>query len=432
MLAPYPILKQFAVFSMTGLLSSFLTVFCIFPYLKVPGEEKRTVVLSEKNFSLPRTARAVLSAGLAVIIIIFLAVNFRAVKIENNISSLYTMSSSLMKSEKLAAEILDYGSSPWYFIVCGSSPEEALENEERLLLRLEEEVMRGNLESFLGTADFVPSIKTQKKTFEAMKALLPLVPAQFEYLGFPPEYTQFFYSEFAAAEKYCYPKDAPSIFGISNLWIGEYDRNSYSCVLPVKAKNEEIFRSIAEEFDFVFFINKVKDISGDLDTLTKTMLLFFLAAYIVISVIICFVYRWKDSVKICAVPLLMVLTALTALAHNKIPLGFFSIAALVLVFGLGLDYIFYMTGRKNEEKKNLTLLAVILSFLTTLLSFGALAFSSFVQVHVFGITVCSGPGAAFIFAILLQESEDAPSKDSSPSKDGAPFKNGGENHRISG
>jgi len=94
--------------------------------------------------------------------------------------------------------------------------------------------------------------------------------------------------------------------------------------------------------------------------------------------------------------------ALTILAINTIPIGFFSVAALVLIFGLSLDYIFFMTGKKSKQEKKLTLLAVTLSFFTTLLSFGALSFSSFMPVHLFGLTVCAGLGAAFISALILQ------------------------------
>jgi predicted exporter len=417
LLAPFPILKQFAVFSMAGLLSSFLTCFCFYPRLKIPEENKRQFQFFEekiffqlKNLSLPRAVRPALVAALALAALILLAFNFQAVKIENNLSSFYTMSASLLESEKRAAKVLDYGSPGWYFIVAGSSPEETLENEEELTARLEAEVLRGTLGSFLGTSVFVPSIKKQKRTYNAMKALLPLVPSQFEYLGFPPRYAQAFENEFAAAQ-YCLPadahrvSDAPSRAGISKLWIGEQGENCYSCVLPLKPKDEAVFRAIADEFDSVYFVNKAKDIGRDLDILTRTMLLFFLAAYLVISVVVCLVYPRWDSLKICAFPPLLVLFTLALLAVNKIPLGFFSIAALVLVFGLGLDYIFYMTGKKHGEEKPLTSLAVVLSFLTTLLSFGALVLSSFTPTHIFGLTVSAGLGAAFIFAMLLQTRE---------------------------
>jgi len=408
--APFPILKQFAVFSMAGLLSSFLTCFCIYPRLKMPKETKRRFVLFEskvflrlKKLSLSRITRPALAAALALVVLTLFIFNFSAIKIENNLSSLYTMSAPLLESEKRAARVLDYGSSGWYFIVAGSSPEETLENEEKLTARLDEEISKGNLGSFLGTAVFVPSLQKQKETYNAMKALLPLAPAQFEYLGFPSSYAQSFENEFAAAQ-YCLPEDAEalSITDISKLWIGEKNGKFYSCVLPLKPKDEAVFRTIAAECDSVYFVNKAKDIGRDLDTLTRTMLLFFLAAYIVISIAVCVVYPWRDSLKICALPLLLVLAALSALAANKIPLGFFSVAALVLVFGLGLDYIFYMTGTKQGKDKSLTSLAVVLSFLTTLLSFGALVCSSFTPTHIFGLTVSAGLSAAFMFAMLLQ------------------------------
>jgi predicted exporter len=408
--APFPILKQFALFSMAGLLSSFLTCFCVYPRLRIPEESKRQFQLFESKIflrlnklSLSRTVRYALAVALLVTTLGSLAFNFSSIKIENNLSSLYTMSASLLESEKQAARVLDYGSSGWYFIVAGSSPEETLENEENLVMLLEEEISNGNLGSLLGTSMFVPSIKKQKETYNAMKALLPLVPAQFENLGFPQSYAQNFENEFASAQ-YCLPTDArvPSIAGISKLWIGDSGGKYYSRVLPLKPTDEAIFRAIAEEFGPVYFVNKAKDIGRDLDTLTRTMLLFFLAAYIVISIVVCAVYPRRDSVKICAIPFLLVLSALAILALNKIPLGFFSVAALVLVFGLGLDYIFYMIGKRHGEEKPLTSLAVVLSFLTTLLSFGALVLSNFTPTHIFGLTVSAGLGAAFIFAMLLQ------------------------------
>ena len=406
-LAPFPILKQFAVFSIAGLLSSFLTSFCIYPRLKIPAQEKRQfqlftggIFLRIKNLSLPRRAGAVVFAGFVLVVLVLLFFNFSAVKIENDLSSLYTMSAPLLESEKRTAQVLDYGSPGWYFIVSGADAEETLQHEENLAMRLEEEKERGNLASFLAVSFFSPSIKSQQRTYNAMKALLPLAETQFEYLGFPPRYAQVFEEEFSAG-RYCLPENVPSFAGISNLWIGERSGGYYSCVMPLKPTDEKVFRAIAEEFDYVHFVNKQKDIGRDLDTLTRTMLFFFLAAYVVISVIIFFVYPRRDSLKICSVPLFQVSAALAVLAVNRIPVGFFSASALVLVFGLGLDYIFYMMNKKSGMK-NLSLLGVVLSFLTTLLSFGALALSSFTPVHIFGLTVSAGLGAAFISAVFLQ------------------------------
>jgi len=401
--APFPILKQFAVFSMMGLLSSFLTSFCLYPLLKITDKRERKIYFFSKikKISLTPAMRIIVLSVFTAFCLVFLFFKFPFIKIKNDITSLYTMSPALLESEKRAALVLDRGSAPWYFIVSGAGVEETLENEEKLALRLEEEVSRGNLGSFLGTTLFVPSIKRQSETYEAMSALLPLATTQYEYLGFPPEYGAAFNAEYAAGQKYCGVDSSPVAENISNLWIGNIDGIYYSCVLPLRPIDEAVFRAIAEELGFVHFINKVGDISRDLDTLTKTMVVFFFAACLVIAVLVFFVYPWRDSLKICSIPVFIILAALTVLTINKVNPAFFPVAAFIPVFGLGLDYIFYMTGKKPAETGRLTFVAVILSFLTTLLSFGALAASSFVPVHEFGLTVSAGLMAAFISAMLL-------------------------------
>ncbi|MDR1574915.1 MAG: hypothetical protein LBS37_02815, partial [Treponema sp.] len=87
-----------------------------------------------------------------------------------------------------------------------------------------------------------------------------------------------------------------------------------------------------------------------------------------------------------------------------IALSFFPSVGLVLVFGLGLDYMFYIT--ENEKSRgigggDLVIQAVHLSFATTALSFGALALSGFTPVHIFGLTVFAGLSAAYVSAMLL-------------------------------
>ncbi|MDR1505815.1 MAG: MMPL family transporter [Treponema sp.] len=414
---PFPVLKQFAVFSITGLLSSLLTSLLLFPLLPLPPKEKRRLPRRvEKIFSpSPRgTARAarLFRAGIiAVISVCALAFLFSLrsnLKIENNLSSLYSMSPFLLESEKRSAEVLNHGSPGWYFIVSGSSPGETLEREELLTRRLEREISRGTLGAFLGSSVFVPSPGRQEKTYRLMEALLPLADSQIAALGFPREYADAFRGEYALAKgRYILPDNPLAADFVSNLWIGENGGGFYSCVLPLHPSDEKSFLSIAEEFDFVYFINKSKDIKTELDSLTKTMLILFLVSYVLAAVLVRLVYP-REAVKICALPVFSVLTACAALTAAGEKPGFFPAAAGILVFGLGLDYIFYLT--KNSGGKQLppasggeayTRLAVTLSFLTTLLSFGALGLSGFAPAHVFGITVSSGLCAAYVFAVLL-------------------------------
>jgi len=400
---PFPIFKQFSVFTMVGLISSFLTAYCIYPLIKLPDERKRQLkFLDRKSISIPPVFRIILASGLAAIFIIILFFNPHGLKIKTDLGSLYTMSPFLEESERRAAMVLDHGSSPWYFIVSGSSAEETLKNEEWLILQLEEEVARGNLNSFMGTSMFVPSLEQQKRTYNAMGALLPLAGLQYENLGFPPEYEEMFYSEFAAGEIYYSPEDVKFWAEVSNLWIGEINGYYYSCVFPFHAKDLSIFKSITEKYDFVYLINKEEDINHDLDILTRIIVLLFFIAYIIISIIIFIVYPLKKSIIICITPILGILAALAVLAVKNISLGFLPIAALILVFGLGTDFNIFLSGSKNENNKKLVRFAVFLSFVTSGVSFGILTFSSFAPVNILGFTVAVGLAAAFIFTMLLQ------------------------------
>ena len=405
---PFPIFKQFSVFTMVGLISSFLTAYCIYPLIKLPDESKRHLLSKLKfperiKFSIPPVLRISIASVLAGVFIIILCFNPHGLKIRTDLGSLYTMSPFLEESEKRAAMVLDHGSSPWYFIVSGSSAEETLKNEERLILLLEEEITKGNLSSFIGTSMFVPSIENQKNTYKAMSALLPHARLQYFNLGLAPEYyEEIFYAEFAAGEIYYTPKDVRFWADVSNLWIGEVNGYYYSCVFPFHAKDLEVFRSIADKHDFVYLINKEEDINSDLDYLTSIIVMLFFAAYIIISIVIFKVYPLKKSIVICITPALGILAALAVLAVKNIPLGFLPISALILVFGLGTDFNIFMSGSKTGTEKKLVRFAVLLSFITSGLSFGILTFSSFTPVNILGLTVATGLAAAFVFTMLLQ------------------------------
>ncbi|MBR0125431.1 MAG: hypothetical protein IJM03_08800, partial [Treponema sp.] len=54
----------------------------------------------------------------------------------------------------------------------------------------------------------------------------------------------------------------------------------------------------------------------------------------------------------------------------------------------------------QREECGLEPLAVLLSFVTTAISFGALAFSSFVPVHIIGLSVFAGLSAAVAVTFL--------------------------------
>ena len=80
------------------------------------------------------------------------------------------------------------------------------------------------------------------------------------------------------------------------------------------------------------------------------------------------------------------------------PIDFFALIGIVLVFGLGLDYIIYIM--QDRVDRRVESFAVLLSFLTTALSFCSLAFSSFIPVHIIGLAIFAGLTVAFVATLF--------------------------------
>ena len=84
-------------------------------------------------------------------------------------------------------------------------------------------------------------------------------------------------------------------------------------------------------------------------------------------------------------------------------LNVFHVMALFLVLGLGMDYIIF--AREMADKPDTTQQAILLSAVTSLLSFGLLAFSDMPVVQAFGSIILIGNTINFIAAISLFNGE---------------------------
>ena len=110
---------------------------------------------------------------------------------------------------------------------------------------------------------------------------------------------------------------------------------------------------------------------------------------------------------------MIILVVVASFAAFKINMEFFSVTGLILVFGLGLDYIIYMMENEKRtvaepvETNGAVLepFATLVSFLTTIISFGALALSSFKPVHLIGLSIFIGLATAYISSFFYGRQE---------------------------
>ncbi|MBR1537736.1 MAG: MMPL family transporter [Treponema sp.] len=429
--APFTILRQMGIFSSTGILSSFFTVVALFPLFPLPKEKNRKMThamrrllskILKKPSGLPKGKKAPLPARIRkyspLIFLLILAsiicVHIKNLRIENDMNKLYTMEGRVKEDTELCTQITGYHPVGW-FIVSGKTEEELLQNEEEICSKLDKIQDRG----YLATSKFIPSQKKQSESSDAAKNLLDYADEQFAILGFDEETAGNFKKNFnSALSKRLLPgENLPSSLNSIKkmLWLGEIDGKYYSIVLPVKITDEEAYIKIANENGNAYYENKMKDLGLGLDSLTRLVIILFCIAYVIILIVLKRFYTWKQTLKIASLPISCVFLILAVFVLIGQQIEFFSLTGIVLVFGLGLDYIIYMLENFKKQAKKQSLpdessneadfshlepFAITISFITTAISFGALAFSTFVPVHTIGLTITLGLIAAFISTML--------------------------------
>lgn len=411
--APFNLLKQMGVFSFVGILSSFLSVICMYPLFPLPAPEKRTIPLL-KYYTVPKASakRSIFAtAALLLVTLSIITIYHTDVRIKNDMTHLYTMQGRLKDDTIRVSHVTKYNPRSW-FIVQGATEESVLTTEEALCAQL----AALNESAYLATSRFIPSLQTQEKSLLASRALEPLAQEQLELLGFEEESVHTFNAGLLAAGKNPLTietalQEAPeSIFSlIDMLWLGNIEGAYYSVVLLTNIQADAPYERIAQNLPGVYYENKMQDLNKGLDRLTANIFMLFALAYVVILIVLMFFYRWSHVLKIASIPLLSVLVIISVFMLTKNSIEFFSLTGIILVFGLGLDYIIYMienskrltanpAARAGEAKREP--FAILLSFVTTSISFGALALSSFVPVHIMGLTIFLGLVTAFVCTLF--------------------------------
>ncbi|MDO7020093.1 hypothetical protein Q5M86_04835, partial [Brachyspira innocens] len=147
----------------------------------------------------------------------------------------------------------------------------------------------------------------------------------------------------------------------------------------------------------VFNLNE--EINDALDSTAKTAVKMALIAYILIFIAMAVFFNKKQAIAIILVQLMSVLINLSIHSIFGININIFSIFALILSIGISIDYAIFFSN--SAADKEITFLAVFLSMMTTVLSFGTLAFSSFIPVKSFGLFLFIGVLSSFIISPIL-------------------------------
>lgn len=143
----------------------------------------------------------------------------------------------------------------------------------------------------------------------------------------------------------------------------------------------------------VRYIDKPAEISRLFSRQRQRLALLLLAGYGLAAAVLWRRYR-ADSWRVLAPT--VVATLLVLAVHGLVgePVQMITFVSLLLLLGMGVDYGIFLTERPGDGRM---FVAICLSAVTTLLSFGLLAFSATPALHSFGLATLLG--IAFVWLI---------------------------------
>lgn len=392
-LAPFPGLRQMAVFSVVGLVAAFLTVLCWFPVLD-QGALPTTPFAARVATSLvrwPRWRPRGVGLGLAVVLGALTLGGLGQLQRRDDVRQLQSSPAALMVEQTEMGRLLGLPSPAQFYLVEGADADEIAMREEALRVRLDRLVAGGTLPGYRALSDWRPSAERQRAnsslTDRAERgALSAIAGVTGEVMARPT---------FAPAPLGLRQLlDSPVAAAITGLWLGELDGRHYS-VLLLRGLTPSMLPALADagrDLPGVRWVNKTAEFSALLARYRVGMGWLLLVGYG--AVYFALALRFGAAAWRALLPTALgSLATLAVFGWLGLPLQLFVVLALVLLLGMGVDYGIFLLEHPGDGS---AWLAVALAGVSTLLSFGLLALSATPALHAFGLTMLIGEGAIWL------------------------------------
>jgi len=326
---------------------------------------------------------------------------------DDDIRQLQALPQDLVTQEHQIKEITGVGQSQKLLLV-------KADNDEALLIRLEmlskqfsqwhEKDVPGHFQSI---SQFVPSISRQKENYELVSDLYQSQSKSLsQALGFTKEIV--FENKFKPLLVDDYLASSVSK-PLGFLWLGKITGNgeekSASVIILSQMTNSTLLTDFLQKNNDVVVLDKANEISEIFAHYRLFISELLFAAYLFISLLLIWRYGIKLAIRVLIPPFIAAAVGLAITSLFAIPVTIFNLLALLLVLGIGIDYTLFFAERKEGNKAENTLLAISLSAITTILSFGLLALSETQAIQGFGITVLTGIIVAWLLAPLAMKKQ---------------------------
>ncbi|MBI2241911.1 MAG: MMPL family transporter [Magnetospirillum gryphiswaldense] len=393
LLSPFPGLHQVAVFSIVGLAGSMATVMLWFPLLDrtasrpLPpwGRAMASGLLCLWAAPERRNLRR-LVLGLLMVLSLFGAFRLQA---DDDMRRQQGLSPPLVAEQAEVQRLTGFSLTGQFFLVRGDSEQQLLEREEALGQRLSGAV------GWQAVARYVPSARRQAENARLVQQTLygPHLDAYRAGLGMTGGAAP------QTAERPLLPADIRATGALPFLDALVIDETLHVVTLDRMADP-----AIAQGMEGVRFVDPTADLNHLLGTYRLRTLWLIVFCLLAVRPLLAWRYGWRGALRVTLPPALAVTATPLLLALAGIDFSFFAAMGLVLVLSIGTDYAVFYAEERGQDR--VALLSVGLAMVTTVLSFGLLAFSDLAGVRAFGATMLVGVILSFLLSPMAGRRDD--------------------------
>jgi predicted exporter len=398
-----------AVFCIAGLIGAWLTIVLLYPYIALRIVQSSWMVAICRRFLL-MSEGAMATRLFLLCLVIPAAALFLFVSVESpahDVRDFQARNGALVDEETELLSVFDSPASNQFYVVTGDTPQAVLENLEQADAALREMRERGVFENYQSLSAWLPSFKRQQANY-VLYSRLYASSALEELVGFGLLET----ADVARLRDLVADdadrritidawEQSPLYRQTADFWLGEVavspERSVYAAVIPLMGIRE--LKALGDISPEVVFVDKVGTINSMMDAYQRLTGWLLLAAATGIFLILSWRYGIRHSVVLITLPLISVSTAYLGLMLVDGAVNLFNTLALFLIIGISVDFGIFFSEAKSLSPQ--TLLAIVLSALTTMFSFGMLSLSATPVISSFGLTLLMGILTALLIAPVI-------------------------------
>lgn len=411
LLTPFPALQEIGLFTVSGLLSAWLTVVLLYPRMIAKTKLPQTVPASRLLLAyLERWPLLVQKHRKLLLLMLFgfIVLGLARLESDDDIRHMQKPIALVAEQELELRAVGQQQQDSQYFILSAASNEQLLQKEQQWLKKLDQLKRQDLLGSYTALSQVFPHVQEQQDNWQLVKQQLfdsGIAVNKLAAIGMTEEKIAQIEQVFEDNQQQVISLEewlavAPQQWRGLFLACDDVVCSSIVQLSGIRGQQGLAALKALENQQDVFFVDIVGDLNEVLSHYRYVAMGFLALALLLIMGFLSVILTLRVAFSIVLVPFIALLASLATLSLWGFSVSMFHYFGLLLALGIGMDYAIF----HNVGKHALTVaLAVSCSLLTSLLAFGLLALSSTALIQAFGLSLALGISYAFLLAPLFKK-----------------------------